>query len=107
VEAAQPTRATYCWHADAAAAWWVEDGWALIARDDARLWLTCSQGRLGGDDLQRLPGSRGQLSLVFAVEGAGPVVWWVFALAADRPTVDVEREGRQIHLLDQTFSLVG
>jgi hypothetical protein len=105
VESAKPPRATYCWHADPAAAWWFEAGWALIAMRDARLWLTCSQGRLSGDDLQWLPGSRGQLSLVSTIDGAGPVVWWVFALATDRPAVHVDGDRRQLRLLDQTFGL--
>jgi len=105
VEAAKSPQATYHWHADPAAAWWFEAGWAMVALGDAQLWLTCSQGRLSGADLQRLPGSRGQLSLVSTIHGAGPVVWWVFALAADRPTLHADGEGRQIRLLDQTFSL--
>ena len=105
VEAAKSPQATYHWHADPAAAWWFEDGWALITRGDARLWLTCSQGRLSGADLHRLPGSRGQLSLASTIDGAGPVVWWVFALATDRPTLHANGDGRQIRLLDQTFSL--
>ena len=104
LEAAKPPQATYHWHAHPAA-WWFEAGWAMIALGDAPLWLTCSQGRLSGADLERLPGSRGQLSLVSSIDGAGPVVWWVFALAADRPTLHADGEGRQIRLLDQTFSL--
>jgi hypothetical protein len=105
VEAAESPQATYHWHAARGAAWWFEAGWAMIALGDAQLWLTCSQGDLSGADLQRLPGSHGQLSLVSRIERAGPVVWWVFALAADRPTLHAEGEGRQIRLLDQTFSL--
>jgi hypothetical protein len=105
VEAAKLPQATYHWHAHPAAAWWFESGWALLASGDARLWLTSSQGRLSGAELKRLPGSRGQLSLVSTIDAAGPVVWWVFALTADRPTLDADGEGRQIRLLDQTFSL--
>lgn len=105
MEAAKSPQAIYHWHAPQAAAWWFDAGWALIALRDAKLWVTCSQARLSGADLQRLPGSRGQLSLVSKIDGAGPVVWWVFALAADRPTLQADEEGRQIHLLDQTFRL--
>jgi hypothetical protein len=105
VEAAKSPQATYHWHGDPGAAWWFEAGWALVALGDAPLWLTCSQGRLSGADLQRLPGSRGQLSLVSTIDRAGPVVWWVFALAAERPTLHAAGDGRQIRLLDQTFGL--
>jgi len=105
VEATKPPQATYHWHADPAAAWWFEAGWALIALRDAQLWFTSNQGRLSGADLERLPGSRGQLSLVSTIDGAGPGVWWVRALAWARPTLHADGEGRQIRLLDQTFSL--
>lgn len=105
MEAAEPPRATYHWHAARAAAWWFEDGWALITLRGARLWLTCSQGRLSGADLQRLPGSRGQLSLVSSIDRTDPVVWWVFALTADRPTLHTDGQRRQIRLFDETFSL--
>ena len=105
IEAADPARATYNWHAHPAAAWWFELGSGLIALHDARLWLTCSQSGLSGADLQRLPGSRGQLSLVSNIDGAGPVVWWIFLLAADRPAVLVNGDARQIRVLDQTFQV--
>lgn len=105
LEAAEPPQGTYHWHGAVGAAWWFEEGWGLIALGDARLWMTCGQGRLSGADLKRLPGSRGQLSLVSTIDGAGPVVWWVFALAAERPTLHADGEGRQIGVLDQRFSL--
>ncbi|NLS98197.1 MAG: hypothetical protein GXX96_39205 [Planctomycetaceae bacterium] len=75
------------------------------ALDDARLWFTCSQGRFSGAELLRLPGSRGQLTLVSTGEGAGPVIWWVFALATELPDLSVEGSGRQIRVLGQTFRL--
>ncbi|NLY02259.1 MAG: hypothetical protein GXY83_39745 [Rhodopirellula sp.] len=105
VEAAKSPQAIYHWHAAPTAAWWFEDGWALVAQGNARLWLACSQGRLAGADLHRLSGSRGQLTLVSTIDGAGPVVWWAFALTPERPTLHVEGEGRQIRLLDQTFRI--
>ncbi len=105
VEAASPLQATYHWHGNPAAAWWFDAGWGLIALDDARLWLTCSRGRFSGAELQRLPGSRGQLTLVSTIEGAGPVIWWVFAKSTERPDLNVEGDGRQIRVLGQTFRL--
>ena len=95
--------ATYHWHGAPAAAWWFEAGWALIALDAARLWLTCSQRPPSGADLQRLPGSRGQLSLVSTIEAAGPVVWWVFALAASRPDLQTTADGREVRVLGKVF----
>jgi len=105
LEAAEPPQVTYHWHGARDAAWWFEADWALIALGDARLWTTCSQGRISGSDLHRLPGSRGQLSLGSTVDGAGPVVWWAFALAPERPTLHAEGDGRQVRLFDQTFRI--
>ena len=75
----------------------------MIALDGAQLWFTCPQVKLSGADLQRLPGSRGQLSLVAALDSAGPVVWWIFALGTQRPVLDVSPDGRQIRVLGQEF----
>ena len=103
VEAAKSPQATYHWHAHPDAAWWFEAGWALVALGDARLWFTCSQGQLSGADLQRLPGSRGQLSLISSLECVGPVVWWVFALVGCRPDLQASADGREIRVLGQVF----
>jgi hypothetical protein len=103
VEAATPPRAIYHWHAHPDAAWWVASGWALVAFGDARLWFTCSQCRISAADLHRLPGSRGQLSLVSSIDGTGSVVWWVFVLSASRPTLHTSADGREIRVLRQVF----
>ncbi len=103
--AAEAPHVTYHWHGAREAAWWFDAGWALMTLGDARLWITCSQRPISGADLHRLPGSRGQLSLVSMLEAAGPAVWWVFAAAAERPELHVDADRRQIRLLDQTFRL--
>jgi len=105
VQAEKPPQATYHWHAHPAAAWWVQNDWALVSLEGARLWLGSPQARVSAADLQRLPGSRGQVTLVSTLPTAGPVVWWVFALGADRPAVDVSSDGRQIRVLGQAFSV--
>ncbi len=105
IEAGSAPQATYCWHGDPAASWWFDGGWGLIALGDARLWFTCNQGRLSGENLQQLPGSRGHLSLVYEIDTAAGVVWWVFALATDRPDIQPDREARQIRVFEQTFRL--
>lgn len=103
IEAEKSPQATYHWHAHPHAAWWFEAGWALITLGDAQLWLTCSQGQPSGTDLARLPGSRGQLSLVLGLEHAGPVIWWVFALAGGHPHLQTGADGREIRILGQLF----
>lgn len=103
LEASQPVQATYHWHAHPAAAWWLEANWALVSLGRSQLWITCPQTQLAGANLHRLPGSRGQLSLVATLAKAGPVVWWVFVLGARRPAVETSPDGRQLSLLDQIF----
>ena len=105
IESQQPASATYHWHSHPDAAWWFEAGWALLALDEARLWVASSGSRLSGANLERLPGSRGQLSLASTVEAPGPVVWWVFALAADRPDLQTSADGREVHVQGKMFSV--
>lgn len=105
LDAGQQPQAVYHWHGHPDAAWWFEAGWALVALGAAQLWVACSRAEISGADLQRLAGSRGQLSLVSTIDRASPVVWWVFALAANRPALEVDVSGRQIRVLGQSFSV--
>lgn len=105
LEGKQPLQATYHWHGHPACAWWVEANWALLTLDGVQLWLTSPQAQLSGANLQRLPGSRGQLSLVCPLEKAGPVVWWAFVLGEGHPDLQADADGRQIRILDQTFAV--
>jgi hypothetical protein len=103
IEAPAHSRPTYHWHAHPACAWWIEANWAMITLDGTQLWFTCPQAALSAAQLQRLPGSRGQLSLMAAPDAAAPVVWWAFAVGGHRPTIDVGPDGRQIRILDHVF----
>jgi len=103
MEGKEPLQATYHWHGHPDSAWWIEDNWAGLTLGGAQLWFTCAQGKLTGANLHRLPGSRGQLSLVCRLEKLGPVVWWVFALGNDRPALDTTPDARQLRILNQTF----
>jgi hypothetical protein len=105
MEGKQPLQATYHWHGHPACAWWVEDKWALLTLDGVQLRVTCPQTRLSGTNLHRLPGSRGQLSLVCSLENAGPVVWWVFLPGDQRSELHAAPDGRQIHVLGRTFAV--
>jgi hypothetical protein len=105
LEGKQPLQATYHWHGHPACAWWLEGNWALLTVDGVQLWLASPQARLSGANLHRLPGSRGQLSLVCALEKAGPAVWWAFVLGNQRPELQIVPDGRQIRILDQTYAV--
>lgn len=105
LEGKQSLQATYHWHAHPACAWWVEANWALLTLDGVQLWLTCPQTKLTGANLHRLPGSRGQLSLVCPLEQAGPVVWWALVFGDERPDLQAAPDRRQIRILDRTFAV--
>jgi hypothetical protein len=54
---------SYYWHSHPDAAWWIEDGWARIYLEEKTLWIGSPQVEIRESDLQRLRGSRGQLTL--------------------------------------------
>lgn len=100
----RPAPATYHWHARRDCAWWVDAGRALVSVDRTQLWFTAPQAHFTGADVQRLPGSRGQLSLVVTLP-VQPVIWWTFALADACPAQSVSPDGRQLHVADQRFTV--
>ena len=53
----------YYWHGHPEAAWWVQDGWAMLALQGKTLWFTSPQFAFDGSAVRRLRGSRGQLTL--------------------------------------------
>jgi hypothetical protein len=82
----------YHWHGNPEAAWWSENGWMLLHLPDVDLWFTSPQARLSQANIQRLPGSRGQLTLVAPIELANSVIWWVFALSPQAPSWNLLRK---------------
>lgn len=80
----------YHWHGHAAAAWWIADGGASLCCDELPpLRLSSPQVRLDEAMLDRLPGSRGQLTLSvpLAVPAGRTRIWWLFA-AGEVGTLD-------------------
>ena len=93
----------YHWHGHPEAAWWVADRWARIYLDETTLWITSPQADLREEMVDRLPGSRGQLTLKTPITGTQPVVWWVFALGTETPVLEVLENGFQLKVGDQFF----
>jgi hypothetical protein len=98
-------RITYCWHGHPDAAWWTADNWARIYFPDATLWLSSPQARIGDADVERLPGSRGQLTLRAQVANDSPVIWWVFALSDRAPAVSLRKAGRVVDVNGTLFDV--
>ena len=94
----------YYWHGHPDAAWWVADNWAQIYFPDAILWMSSPQSVLSDANVDRLPGSRGQLTLCVEAEVNVPVNWWVFSLGSQAPSVSVKSQGLDVN--GENFGLV-
>ena len=95
----------YHWHGHSGAEWWNDAGWLLLHKDGVRLWFTSPAHRLSLRDVERLPGSRGQLTAAARLAPAPPVVWWVFALAAAPPETAIDSTGRALSVGRHRFEL--
>ncbi len=78
----------YTWHGHSDAAWWVEDGWAGIFVDSSALWMHTPQTEITEKAIDRLKGSRGQLSLRLQLP-AQSTVWWIFERSLERPQAKI------------------
>ncbi len=86
IEAASLETVRYHWHGDPAAAWWVEDNGALLHLGAQTLRFGSPQATLEFPNVQRLRGSRGQLTLVTdVVPSANGTVQWLFAWGEAAP----------------------
>jgi hypothetical protein len=103
VATAAPAPVKYHWHAHRAAAWQFDGAWAALRVGGTDLCFSSPQMQISGACLQRLPGSRGQLTLVAARESAAPTIWWVFFLGAKPPLLQTSADGRQLTVLGRTF----
>ncbi|MFW6060094.1 MAG: heparinase II/III domain-containing protein, partial [Phycisphaeraceae bacterium] len=94
------------WHAHPDLAWWVEPRRVLLYHDhDARhLWLSAPQLQLDESMVHRLPGSRGQLTLIAerTVDTAQSCTWWLFQ-CEPTPAAPAEVDQTRCHWLDHTF----
>jgi hypothetical protein len=72
----------YTWHGLPEAGWWAQDGKAVICHYDAELWVSSPAVQIEQAMIDRLPGSRGHLSLSAQVSGQGKptACWWMFCL---------------------------
>jgi hypothetical protein len=79
---------SYFWHGHPDVAWWIEDNWARLYLDGKTLWIHSPQANLEENQLQRLRGSRGQLTLtakVLLAESSLQIVRWFFLLSDISP----------------------
>lgn len=96
---------SYHWHGHPDAAWWSDEGWALVQLGATELWLTSPQARISTADIVRLPGSRGQLTLASRVSAALRVVWWVFVIGERPSGLHVSDSGRSLETKGVRFAI--
>ena len=93
----QLTNLTYHWHGHADAAWNVSDGVAELVIDDVGLSIICSRAHLTERMVNRLPGSRGQLTISVDIPAVSEtVVWWVFSLATHPTLPEISDDRRTL-----------
>jgi hypothetical protein len=95
----------YHWHGHPGGAWHSQEGWMLLHVKGVDLWFTSPQASLSHGNLNRLPGSRGQLTVVAKANPADGAVWWVFARSEAPPPIDVVAGGREIRTLGHRFRI--
>jgi hypothetical protein len=79
---------SYFWHGHPDAAWWIENNWARLYLDEKTLWIHSPQVPIEENQLQRLRGSRGQLTLtpkVLLGQSASLLVRWFFLISEAHP----------------------
>jgi hypothetical protein len=86
----------YHWHGGMEGAWWIEDDWAKIHLADATLWIHSPQAKTF--EVQRLRGSRGQLTLIAETNSKAQAVWWIFAFGERKPTISTRNGGRKLRV---------
>ena len=96
---------TYHWHGHPDAAWWVQDDMARIYAPDLMLWIGSPQARITDRNVDRLPGSRGHLTLSASADSSAPFVWWIFAKGDTRPAVTVHERGYEIRVDGRSFRI--
>jgi hypothetical protein len=95
----------YHWHGHPDAGWWARDGWILLRLSEVALWFTSPQAELSGENIRRLPSSRGQLTLISEVDPAAPVSWWAFAFTDAPPLLKPIADGTAIDVAGTQFRL--
>lgn len=92
----------YSWHGHPEAAWWAEGGRAGLYLSGVQLLIASPQLTLTGQNIDRLPGSRGHMTLTAEIVAGDSVVWWVFA--TDRSLeIGGEPQGKRITVAGRKF----
>lgn len=97
----------YHWHGHPDAAWWTEDGWVFLQSNAATLRFGSPQASITTAEIDRLPGSRGQLTVTVNFETPPGVIWWVFALGDSVPELSLSSDGKELTVWEKRILAAG
>ena len=102
-----PYHLEYSWHGHPDASWWVQGGWATLydGVTAKALMLTSPQANLTDTCVDKLPGSRGQLTLSVTIEPKTSHVWWIFSIGETAPAYSYDDATATLQLASLTFEL--
>jgi hypothetical protein len=98
----------YHWHAHPEAGWWWQDGAAMIRCGETTAWMSSPGMNLSPAEVDRLPGSRGQLTLSADIPPPKRTTkarthWWIFSFG--RRPQPVVADGDSLRVGARRFSV--
>jgi hypothetical protein len=117
---------TYHWHGHPDAAWWVDDAVTVVTLETDEVSIRCLNADIDVTNVDRLPGSRGQLSVKLNVPLDDPlsvpkdvqhdtpdgatqvdtsVIWWLFTVNQPEDTTEPLLNGRILSWSGRRFDL--
>ncbi len=95
----------YAWQGHPEVAWWLQDNAWLLHCEGASLWLQSPQAAMDGPELTRLPGTRGQLTLVKQLTASDDNrIWWVFNLGPEPVSCEPGPDGSLLTVRGEGFT---
>ena len=94
ISGADVVNCEYYWHANPESALWVQDDACLISLGVANLWVQCANASVQGEEIGRLPGTRGQITIhAELAAGKDACLWWFFNLGDSPVEFELESGG--------------
>jgi hypothetical protein len=96
----------YSWQVNPQAALWLEQGACLIFLEGNRLWIYSPGLEIEGENIKRLPGTRGQITVGAQVEGSDDqCIWWLFSAGGSPGGFALSADGKTLVTAGRTFAL--
>ncbi len=96
----------YSWQINPQAALWLEKGACLIFLEGNRLWIYSPSLEIEGENIKRLPGTRGQITVGAQVTGsADQCIWWLFSAGGSPGRFTLSADGKTLATAGRTLVL--